>query len=75
MAANHKSAHISNVRERRAVRLKDIVPDEAEAVVQSEAQRSDSAEAEAEVRPTKKKRAKKVKAKKEAPMTFGSVDG
>ena len=84
MAANHKSAHISNVRERRAKRLEeelknppvdDVAAEEAmedeyfqeaedEAVAQSEAERSDSAEAESVGRPQKEK-----------PMTFGSVDG
>ena len=72
MSANHKTAHISNVRERRAKRLKD----EGEAVVQSVAKRSDSTEAEPEVRPAKKKKVakKKVSKQKETPMTFGSVD-
>ena len=82
MASNHKTAHIPNVRERRAKRLaNEPVRPEAEAVAQASAA-SASAEAEAEGPEYENDDLSKVeevsvgpRSPFEKPITFGSVDG
>ena len=76
MSANHKTAHIDNVRERRAARLAKEPQPEVEAVAQSEAQPSDSAEAETEglFEDEEVSVGPKPAAGFEDPMTYGSVD-
>lgn len=76
MAANHKSAHVSNVRERRAARLaKEPSKPEVEAVAQSEPQASDSAEAETEgLDEVEEVSVGPRTSHFESPMTYGEID-